>query len=203
MMERYVRIFFILNLLLCTFNFWNKQVHDLYSFLFHTCLDAISLSKIVKCFKHIHSLLDRSHLLKCKVYHVLIHHVKLFHASLECIVLLVPIWCFYIQNFILFICFEFINQLNEWSLYLEQNSNNFRSSWTSKFRKLIVPSFQGKLKLPLTNLYQLWTPLNKCLDWCKYRICTKIPLSCLGSIDHICEFFIDLSPSFSTFNSII
>lgn len=114
-----------------------------------------------------------------------------------------PIWSLYIQNFIFFVCLEFINQLNKWALYLLENSNDLGGSWTSKFWELVISAFQSKLKLPLTDLYKLWATLNKCFNWGKYRIGTEIPLSSFRSINYICKFFIDLSPSFSTINSII
>lgn len=87
-----------------------------------------------------------------KVYHILVHHVQLFYSAFEGVVLLVPVRCLHIQDFVLLVSFELIYQLYECSFDLQKNAHNFGSTGSSEPRELIVSSFQGELQLALTNL---------------------------------------------------
>ncbi len=203
MMQGNVRILFIFNFLLGILNFRDKQVHNLNSFLFDTCLDAISFCQVIEGFEHVNSLLDSGYLLEGEINDVLIHHIQLFNSSFEGIVLLVPIGSLDIQYLILLVRFKLVNQLNERPFDLKEDPHYLWGSGPSKFRKLVISSFQSKLKLALANFNQLRASLDESFNRCEYWVSTELPFSFLCTIDDLNKLIIDLSPFFTTLDSII
>lgn len=124
MVQRYIWIFFILDLLFSGLDLSNEKIHDFYGFLFDTSFNAVSFGKIIKSFKHIDSLFDGGDLFKGKIDNILIHDIELFDAAFECVVFLVPVRCFDIKDLLFLVGLELVNQLDKSTFYLEQNSYN-------------------------------------------------------------------------------
>lgn len=126
MIQGIVYRFFVLQFLFCWIYLVDEKVHNIDGFFLDASFYAVSLCQLIKSFKHVNSLLNGCNLFECEIYNILIHHVKLFYSCFEPIILIMPVWCFDIKNFVFLIAFELFDQFTERSSYLLQYSNYFR-----------------------------------------------------------------------------
>jgi hypothetical protein len=101
--QRDVGVSLVLDLLFGRLDLADEEVHNLDSFLLDTGLDGVPFGEVVEGLQHVYSLLDSGHLLEGEVDDVLVHYVQFFHASLESVVLLVPVRSLHVQDLLLLV----------------------------------------------------------------------------------------------------